>query len=477
MITLRSEPAVPSPLTHSFEISRDFKCFRRCDSTSADSRVEIGAVRLDQEVLPDFAFRPIPSLLGDWLRVAHAAYLADRFALRHLPNARTNPHNRSRIIELKIPVRHPEIWGQEGVRIQVESLLTYLTEDVWHFTFEPAGPYVNHVETQGYLPSLDPLEDGGGAVALFSGGMDSLLGAIRILDGFRQDHLILVSGATHGRMLSQQQLQIETLRSSSRAHVAHVPLFHGIRRSGNHPTEESSQRTRGFLYLTLGAITALMKRDPVLYVFENGIGAINLPCDATQLGTANTRAVHPVTLRLMEKLVSALTEMTLRIENPYLFSTKAQMCEHSAVRKLAALFSDSFSCDHFPLRIKDKPQCGFCTSCLLRRQALEFSGMVRISGDSGYKETLDAIDPNSEIVRPLQAMARQIHRLDAALDGPESMRSLFVRFPALAEVAAVTAASSPQQEGVIRSQIVSLYQTYVTEWTQFSLYRRLHDAA
>ena len=74
--------------------------------------------------------------------------------------------------------------------------------------------------------------------------------------------------------------------------VWHVQLPFGINAEGR-GQEDKGQRTRALLFLALGIATVLQAEADTLWVFENGVGALNLPLNATQLGVDNYRGVHP----------------------------------------------------------------------------------------------------------------------------------------------------------------------------------------
>lgn len=58
--------------------------------------------------------------------------------------------------------------------------------------------------------------------------------------------------------------------------------------------QETSQRSRSFLYAALGAITAIMHGQRTIEMFESGVGAINLPLMAGMVGSRALRnLVHP----------------------------------------------------------------------------------------------------------------------------------------------------------------------------------------
>ena len=90
---------------------------------------------------------------------------------------------------------------------------------------------------------------------------------------------VFVSGVTNARQQAGQRRQVNILTEASRREVRHVTVPYGLRWAGLEvrEKEEPSQRTRGFLFLTLGATVAITAGAKDLFVYENGIGAINLP--------------------------------------------------------------------------------------------------------------------------------------------------------------------------------------------------------
>ena len=90
--------------------------------------------------------------------------------------------------------------------------------------------------------------------------------------------------------------------------------------------EEKGQRSRAFVFSALGVAAAVQAEADTLHVYENGVGALNLPLNETQLGVDNYRGVHPRSLMLLESLLALVLDNPVCIENPYLFRTKAEMC-------------------------------------------------------------------------------------------------------------------------------------------------------
>jgi queuosine biosynthesis protein QueC len=242
---------------------------------------------------------------------------------------------------------------------------------------------------------------------------------------------------TNTRQQGAQRAQLNRLRSKTSAHICHVAIPYGLHWAGINAEgkEESSQRTRGFLFLTLGAVSAIAAGTKELFLYENGVGTINLPYDGTQVGTYNSRATHPSTLLRMQDFIKALTGQEFSIVNPFLFFTKAEMCRHVAVQELGELLALTFSCDGFSVRAKKRGQCGSCTSCLLRRQAIEFAGLSRYD-QNGYLNDL-ASPPfagSDNQLHDLRAMNWQAHRIREAVSRANPWEALVSEFIELQKV-------------------------------------------
>ena len=132
--------------------------------------------------------------------------------------------------------------------------------------------------------------------------------------------------------------------------MRHVAVPFGIRKPRGY-REEPSQRTRALVFLVLGIATALQAGTDTLWVYENGIGALNLPLNETQLGIDNYRGVHPRFLMLAQDFLSLALDQPMHIRNPFQFSTKAQMCKSLVGSGIAEAVSHTVSCDGFPQRI------------------------------------------------------------------------------------------------------------------------------
>jgi Queuosine biosynthesis protein QueC len=380
--------------------------------------------------------RELPAMAADLLEISARVYAVDRLVRRpSVPAARAGV-TWARNLWVEMPVREPQLWNAHAERLI--ELLAWLTDDSWNLEFsqlsEGAGPLD---ESQGFLFDMVPR---GSAPVLFSGGLDSTAGlAAHLLDG----DAVAISVDTNNWMQHVQQRVLQSLQALS-VHGC-VPLRYRV--SVGASSVESSQRSRGLLFLAVGIATSWALRQDRLWVFENGIGAINLPYLRSQFGSQATRSMHPRTLRLAEQLAAAISSRPFHIDGPALTATKAQiigMAPASADTALAL----TVSCDTgFSARVRDHAPCGTCTSCLLRRQALHAAGRADLDAAASYR--------SSSLVHSVafQAMRWQVARLRACLAQPDPWTGLVSEFPEILDTAPLTP-----------TDVISLYRSYVREW-------------
>jgi len=224
--------------------------------------------------------------------------------------------------------------------------------------------------------------------------------------------------------------------------------------------DERSQRTRGFVHLIIGAIVAMAAGSEELLIFENGIGAINLPYADGQVGAQSSRPVHPATLRKMTDLLRMTFGRRLEIKLPFLWSTKGEMCAQLDPAA-QALIPRSVSCDGFPSRIASRPNCGTCTSCLLRRQALWAAGLGEIDMKDRYRE--DVLKLKKGYPAELHAMLDQAADLADCLNSVDQWGALVKRFPMISDVPDMS--GGPLLTEIEKKAICGLLDRYVAEWS------------
>ncbi|OFW03751.1 MAG: hypothetical protein A3G20_04725 [Acidobacteria bacterium RIFCSPLOWO2_12_FULL_59_11] len=141
--------------------------------------------------------------------------------------------------------------------------------------------------------------------------------------------------------------------------------------------QEPTQRTRAFLFCSAAAIAADAYKLDVVEMFENGVGAINVPLMTGMLGNGlSTRGAHPTFLQMMSALSTHVTGRNIRFILPFEARTKAEMLKHlAAVPGLGIWAQESRSCVHTALRQAGKTHCGRLPACIERRQAFAVAGI------------------------------------------------------------------------------------------------------
>lgn len=383
--------------------------------------------------------RELPTVAADLFEIAVTVYVVDQFVARPAEAKLSDGSSWARDLWVKMPVREPHLWNTHA--FQLTRLLAWLTDDDWDLEFTQrvmgSGPLDIR---QPFLFETIPNQ---AVPVLFSGGLDSAAGlAAHLADA----DAVAVSIDTNNWMQHVQQRVVRELNATSQ-HLC-VPLRYRVNRHGqNHPAE-SSQRSRGLLFLAAGIATAWTVRQDHLQVFENGIGAINLPYLHSQFSSQAARAMHPKTLRLAQDLAASVSGRPFRVDAPGMTLTKAQFIQRAPATADPAL-ARTVSCDTgFSARVPRHAPCGTCTSCLLRRQALHAAGKSALDVAAGYRTTspVGSLD--------FQAMLCQVERLRACLDHPDPWHGLVREYPEVLDTAPLT----PTEE------VINLYRSYVQEW-------------
>ena len=440
------------------------------DFATGANRIDVGqGFWLDGNAVSRAVFEALPAPSADLMEVALAAYTADRLSKRFFKNEASG----QRRFQIRVGVREPDIWNDSSVSDSLRELLNWVSGDDWSFEFVKRQSEYFVAETESYLFSV-PLQKPV-SVSSFSGGLDSLAGLS--MHALQRDTgtCVLVSGITNNRPRALQKLQIQRIKKvlknrpvDSRPEVRHVAVPFGIRNLGKTP-EEKSQRTRTVVFLALGAATAFQANTDTLWVYENGLGALNLPLNETQLGVDNYRGVHPRSLRMASELFEKVLGRKIHIENPCLFETKAEMCEHLRPANLVEAIADTVSCDSFPVRVSGQPQCGYCTSCILRRMSIHAANLGGYDLADGYRHDVLNSEPtlNQKQIYELSTTAYQAHNLKRCLASEDPWKSLTSEFPKLA----ITCAELTLLKGLTHNDVVSkflrLFRSYVREWGSF----------
>lgn len=407
----------------------------------------------------------VPELLCDLIDVATVIHAVDRLAPRRLPRTGAKPgvHRWCRRLVVHMPVRLPDRWITPEISQTLVDCLDYLTEDDWSFNFSQA-PQVREPAVQRVLPFGQPT-----AVALFSGGLDSLAGLATEISKSEHEVLALLTVATSSRLLHRQRELLGRLVHQTPIKVLPIITPFRLSRAGKaRQFDETSQRTRGFIFGSFAAATAMLAGADKVLVFENGVGAINLPLTPAQLGAQSTRSTHPLALRKLRRFLRLLFGVELQFVSPSLLLTKGKMCRRLAGSPLCGLAARTVSCDGFPSRIPGPEHCGVCSSCILRRLALWEAKFQDDLVPGLYRYDLlrhpEEVSPSRQL--PLVAMLWQVQRMRAALNSTDPWASLTQEFPELAEAAEMLPylEAGPQDSHQL---LTRLYRRYCDEWLGF----------
>ena len=294
-----------------------------------------------------------------FLLAALGVWAADKFLPR-----RAAPDAWTRQITLNLPVSAD--WLPLADRLS--RLLNFLTGDDWTLKLREASLDLG---LKGEWPhAWRP--DG---VMLFSGGLDSLVGAVDYLEA--GERLLLVSHYDFGQLASIQQ----TLAAALTRHYGPDRVHHLGLRVQFPEAPELSMRSRSLLYLALGlAAAASFGAATPLIIPENGWISLNPPLTTNRLGSCSTRTTHPY---FLEQLTGLWQEAGLvnPLVNPYKDLTKGEVVRRCRNRDLLGqLFGASVSCARPVVsRWQGRPagSCGYCYPCLMRRAALHTLGWDR----------------------------------------------------------------------------------------------------
>lgn len=276
----------------------------------------------------------------------------------------------TRVVRCLVPVGDPAKWREN------ESLLSdtleRLSGDLWEFDWVRLNYPRSVPRHRQRLPR------GFDTVCLFSGGTDSLLGAIRLLREGRK--LILVGHQSEGQAASAQKDLARQLRSMFPGKMCLVQCR--VSRSTREtpkftlaPKVERSHRPRSFLFLTLGVGIAVRCGITDVFMPENGLMALNIPLQKSRTGALSTRTAHPTYMMNFVQLAQQVTGFSGHVRNPFLTQSKTDMLR-GLDPALHALVLRSISCAR-PSRFNDRGvrHCGYCVPCIHRRIALMDAGI------------------------------------------------------------------------------------------------------
>lgn len=401
----------------------------------------------------DFQFRRVsqfPSLAADLVDLGVAVGIADRLCVRqgHQPSH----------IHIELGVRNPAAFQDSNTIKSLQKHLNWYTRDHWSFTFRlrEADPRLS--ELQQVIPlvaEIPPTIE----IALWSGGLDALAGLYTRVEQRTAEQYILVGTGTNTHVHHAQKRLVRGLGPmvAQRTELTRLP----IRLSQIAPlVPHRDQRARGFVFLLLGAACALVNGQDTLFIYENGVGAINLPYRDSEIGLDHARSVHPLSLIRMSEFITDLLGRPFTFRNPFIFWTKAKMCKALYNANAHHLACTTVTCDRQDRSVPNRPvrQCGRCSSCVLRRQAF---AAVGIKDRTPY---VHRVIRRAESYLHFSAMLDQVDTLQELLWGDSPWRNMTRKYPKLTSIADRMAKQEALELLEVEQQLINMYRCYVNEW-------------
>jgi hypothetical protein len=343
----------------------------------------------------------VPTDIGlDLLVLAALVYAADT----RISRKTQSEDNWTREIRLVIPVSHLARWNAAVPMLQL--MLNFLTGDIWSVGFR-ARPhrFARAVPAVQHLIDL-PFDE----VSLFSGGLDSLIGAIDLLESGQKP--LLVSHSAEGAVSKAQGDCYDRLTTHYKGKgLERLRLWMSFPKNVvRSVASEETTRGRSFLFFAAGIFAGTgFRRGFSLRASENGLIALNVPLDIHRLGALSTRTTHPFYIARWNELLQILG-IPGQIHNPYWNKTKGEMVAGCANPELLMeLVPLSLSCaspTKGRWRHHGTEHCGYCLPCLIRRAAL--------GADDPTPYTLANL--KAEAWNPKQAKGEQIRSFQFAVE-------------------------------------------------------------
>lgn len=306
----------------------------------------------------------------DLLYISLSVFAADRLCLRE--NA---VDGWSREFTIYIPVLEYNLW--ENAKLTLEELLGFLSGDKWSLVFRKRAQsenekakYAKWEKSKQQIKEYDQL-------CMFSGGLDSFIGAIDLLERKSKKTLFVSHyGGGKGTKEFQDILKekfIESYSLESRDfHQYYAKVVSGV---------EGTTRTRSFMFFSHAiAVASCLNKEVDLIIPENGFISLNIPSTFSRMGTSSTRTTHPHYIHLFQTLLN-LIEIPVRLVNPYQFKTKGEMlleCKNQSL--VTNNLENTMSCSHPDIgrmqKEKEARHCGYCLPCVIRQAAIMRAGMT-----------------------------------------------------------------------------------------------------
>ncbi len=382
----------------------------------------------------------------DLLIVAAHVQAADT----HISRATESQDSWTREIKIVVPVSDVDRWN--NAISTLERCLNFLTGDLWTVRFRERPEGYLYPESESPLPLEPPFD----SVSLFSGGLDSLIGAIDLVESGANP--LLVSHVSEGAISEAQTKCFDEIKLEyPKTKIDRLRMWMGFSGFRISAEIEKTTRARSFLFFSLGVLAGSgIHGEFTLRVSENGLIALNVPLDPLRLGSHSTRTTHPFYIARWNEVLNRVG-INGKIENPYFDKTKGEMvakCMNQSL--LQRLIPVSLSCSspskgRWRKGGKAVEHCGYCLPCLIRRAAV-LKGLGPNSDTTDY--TLGDLT-----ARSLNSSAAEGQQIRSFQFATERLR----RNPRLANVLVHLSGSLSDESSSRQSKLIDVYSRGMNE--------------
>jgi 7-cyano-7-deazaguanine synthase in queuosine biosynthesis len=375
---------------------------------SAKRNVRLGLPRFVKDLLH------IPPRTLDLLELAAYIYAADRHTRRGSREA-VEFHAWSRRFRFRMRVRDVDFWNRAEVQDALRGCLTFMAGHA-DFAFVFSGghrtPPTSLFDQEG---TVLPQAGAHHRVALFSGGLDSLSGAVETLVS-TDASLVLVS---HQSQPGTKQVQRELAHALNARFPGRATLYGfectltGVRAA------EETQRSRSFLYCAIGFALARAYQTKSLAIYENGVTSLNLRRREDLANARASRTTHPRTLDGVQKVLSLVADEPFEIQSPAFWLTKRDVVDRLVAAGHGDLIASSVSCSRTFQREGAATHCGRCFQCVDRRLAVFAAGQEQRDDAALYTVdiTRRPIPDEESRTTTVDYLRQAAHFADSSVDG------------------------------------------------------------
>lgn len=352
----------------------------------------------------------------DFFIISASVYGIDRFIERKSNSV----DGWSREIIVSFPVHNLTLWN--SCKEDLEKLLSFLTGDYWSISFK---------QENSTLPTTSLKSNYTGVfeqVNLFSGGLDSLIGAIDFLKKDTDTRVLFVSHydpQMKGVRKDQHNL-IPELEKKFTSKFESIPSIKVSLEKVTEMTFEKTFRSRSILFIGLALTAAISTKTNKIIIPENGTVSLNYPLSSSRRSSCSTRTTHPLVIVIVQSIWEKLG-INVSIINPYEYHTKGEMVERCMKEYpfLSELIEKSNSCGkrgHVRTwKNKSAKHCGVCMPCIYRQAAL-----VKFQDKTTYSDELNDMFPLKEKNEKSQDSGAMLNFLAKRITKQEIKQELIV---------------------------------------------------